>query len=225
MSDNYFRYRPIYAGTTYTLHVGPQYIQPTYTMIIGSGLYNADDIMLMSDSFMQLQKMLNIFSCFGKACDLKFNVQKSCCGIIGKLLGMCRHNILIDNAPLPRVDKITYLGVTFIAGNTLLMDCKPRIQKFISAVCSVMRCKTVGLEYIFVEILIEKCLPILFYRLERHLLDSTSKKSVNQALNMSFKWLYNLRKYDTTRLLFLINKAMSPSFIFDQKLLYVFIIH
>ena len=63
---------------------------------------------------------------------------------MGKPLGMRRHNLHIDNASLPWVDKFIYLGVTFIAGNTLLKDCKPRIQKFISAVYSVLRCKTVG---------------------------------------------------------------------------------
>ena len=72
------------------------------------------------------------------------------------------HNLHIDNAPLTWVNKFTYLGVTFIAGNTLLMDCKPRIQNFIFAVCSVLHSKTVGVEYLFAKILIKKCLPIYF---------------------------------------------------------------
>ena len=63
----------------------------------------------------------------------------------------------------------------------------------------------------------------VIYGLKCHLLDST-KKSVNQVWNMSFRWLYNLRKYDSTRLLFLVNKTMSLSFILDQKLLFLLFI-
>ena len=46
--------------------------------------------------------MLHIYSCLGKKCNLKFNVQKSYGDVTGKpYIGMRRHNMLIDNVPSP----------------------------------------------------------------------------------------------------------------------------
>jgi Reverse transcriptase (RNA-dependent DNA polymerase) len=187
--------------------------------VFAGALAYADDLIIMSSSVVHLQKMLDMCNRFGIMCDLKFNVQKSCCGVIGKPLCSQSPDLLIDNYVLSWVDKFTYLGITFVTGQSLKVECKHRVQKFISSVCSVLRYKVAGYETVFAEILKMKCLPILFYGLECYMLDSQSMKSITQAWNMSFKWLFNYRKYDSTRLLFLSNNTMSLSFLLDQKML------
>ncbi len=155
--------------------------------------------------------------------DLKFNVQKSCCDVVGKP----RFHVpvlYLDKIILCWVDKFTYLGISFITGRQLKIDCKPRIQQFVSSIYSVLRYRVSGVENVFAEILIKKCLPIIFYGLECYMLDSQSVKSVSQAWNMSFRWLYNHRKYDSTRLLFMSCKTMSLSFLLDKKIIFLSIV-
>ena len=55
------------------------------------------------------------------------------------------------------------------------------------------------------------------------MLDSVSLNSVNRAWNMAFKWLFNLRKYDSTRLLFLSCNTMSLSYLLNFRSLSFFI--
>ena len=50
---------------------------------------------------------------------------------------------------------------------------------------------------------------MLAYGLECCKLDSVSLNSVNRAWNMVFKWLFNLRKHDSTTPLFLSCNTMS----------------
>jgi hypothetical protein len=179
----------------------------------------ADDLILMSASSVKLQLMLQICEEFGLTCDLKFNVAKSCIGCVSKTKQKLCTEFILDNNVLPWVDKFKYLGVTFVVKNGLQTDYAERIQKFIASVSLVLRMKTVGFEYMFVDILVKKCLPILFYGLDCCTLNNTVMKSVCRAWNMSFKWLFNMRKYDSTRLLFLSCNTMSMKFLIDVKIM------
>ena len=55
------------------------------------------------------------------------------------------------------------------------------------------------------------------------MLDSVSLNSVNRAWNMAFKWLFNLRKYDSTRFLFLSCNIMSLSYLLNYRSLSFFL--
>ena len=72
-----------------------------------------------------------------------------------------------------------------------------RIDTFIASVCTVLQFKIISYEIVFAEIIIQKCLPILFYGLDCCALNTLN--FVSRVWNMAFKWLYNLRKYDSTR--------------------------
>ena len=172
---------------------------------------------------MQLQCILNLCCNFGKECDLTFNINKSCCGCIGIPISVKQPVLILNGKVLRWADSFCYLGINFLDGSILKVDCKPRIQKFISSVCSVLHHKVKGYESIFVDILIKKCLPVLTYGLECCMLDSVFLNSVNRAWNMAFKWLFNLRKYDSTRLLFLSCNTMSLSYLLNFRYLSFFL--
>ena len=53
------------------------------------------------------------------------------------------------------------------------------------------------------------------------MLDSVSLNSVNRAWHMAFKWLFNLRKYDCTSLLFLSSNTMSLSYLLNYRTVFV----
>ena len=80
----------------------------------------------------------------------------------------------------------------------LQADCSEGIQKFIATVSSVLCLKLPGFEYMFTNILVKKCLPILFYGMDCCILNSVMLRSLSQAWNMPFKWLFNHRKCDST---------------------------
>ena len=134
----------------------------------------ADDLIVLSSSVMQLQCILNLCCNFGKECDLTFNIDKSCCGCIGIPISFKQPVLVLDGKVLRWADSFCYLGVNFLVGSSLKVDCKPRIQKFISSVFSVLHHKVKGYESIFADIPIKKCLPVLTYGLECCMLDSVS---------------------------------------------------
>ena len=118
---------------------------------------------------------------------------------------------------MPWVDRLKYLGIKFVVGKGYHLDCSERVRKFIAIVSSVLRFKRQGYEHIFADILTRKCLPVLFYGLDSCSLSYDVIKSVSKAWNMAFKLLFNMKRYYSTRLLFLSHNTMSMKFLLDLK--------
>ena len=79
---------------------------------IQDAFYNAEDILLLSTSVLEMQEMLDI--CSNGACnlDLKFNMTKSKVLRIGpRFKGVCA-KLLLSMQELCFIDEIKYLGVT-----------------------------------------------------------------------------------------------------------------
>ena len=98
------------------------------------------------------------------------------------------------------------------------MNCSKRIPTFIASKFSVLRFKDVGYEMVYADIIVKKCLPILFYGSDCCTLNTSFINSVSRAWNMAFIWLYNLRKYDSTRLLLLSCNSMSMQYLLDSHI-------
>jgi hypothetical protein len=179
----------------------------------------ADDIILLSGSVMGLQLMLNICYNFGICCDLLFNVDKCFCGLVGRLVGNVFPVFNLGGRVVPVTDSLVYLGVTFKLGVSLTVDFSQRCRKFMGSVCGVLRHKFAGYEDVFAEILIKKCLPVLNYGLDCVHLDLNSFNVISKCWNTAFRWLYNLGKFESTRLLFLKHNTMSMRYLLDLKLL------
>ena len=75
-----------------------------------------------------------------------------------------------------------------------------------------------GYEDVFATILIKKCLPILNYGLDCIVLNSYSFNVVSKSWNNACLWLFNYRKYDSTRWLFNDHNTMSMRYLLDLKL-------
>ena len=73
---------------------------------------------------------------------------------------------------------------------------------------------------IFAKILMKMCLPLINYGLDCVHLDLNSFSVISKCWNTAFKWLYNLGKFESARLLFLKhNTTMTIRYLLDQKLL------
>ena len=62
-------------------------------------------------------------------------------------------------------------------------------------------------------------LLFLSYGLDSLVLDSRCSAVVTKAWNTAFRWLFNLRKFDSTRLVFQLFNTMSLKFMMDMRLM------
>ena len=108
----------------------------------------ADDLLVLSSSVTQLQCILKLCCNFGKECHLNFNIDKSCCRCIGILFLLNSLYLYLMVRYSDGLIVFCFLGVNSLVGSSLTVDCKPRIQKFISSVCSVLHHKVKGYESI-----------------------------------------------------------------------------
>ena len=179
----------------------------------------ADDLMLLSASVNQLKMMLITCYNFGIMCDLKYNCAKSFWALVGKIHGNAVVQFELDSIVIPYRNEIAYLGIDFTFGDTISVDCRKRIQKFLAAVSLVLQNKVHGYELVFASILITKCLPILSYGLDCLMLNSKNVNAVSKAWNTAFRWLFGLRKLDSTRLIFMRCNTMSLKYLLDCSLM------
>jgi hypothetical protein len=191
-------------------------------LFMGAVAY-ADDLIVLSASVRHLQMILNMCVDFGKGCDLVFNCDKSKCGAVGKPMLLQPAQIFLGDQLLQWVTSFVYLGIEFILGPCLKVDCRKRIQKFMATISSVLRCKMEGYEDVFATILVKKCLPVLLYGLDCLFLDSYSVRIVTQAWNCAFRWLYGLSKFTSTRHLFEQHRTMSMKFLLECGLMLFYV--
>ena len=137
--------------------------------------------------------------------------------MVGTLVG--NPILQLGTCELPKVESIVYLGVCFKLNAKLSVDYSQRCRKFLASVCCVLRNKVVGFEDIFAHVLVRKCLPILNYGLDCVLLDYNSINVISKSWNTAFRWLFNLGKFESTRLLFQSHSTMSMKYLLDMKLL------
>jgi hypothetical protein len=117
------------------------------------------------------------------------------------------------------VDSIKYLGIIFSLGCTMQADLSDRARKFQCAVCAILRNKLSGYEAVYTELILKKCMPILFYGLGVFNINANMINVLSQVWNMAFRFIYGLRKHDSTRLVLQGSGTMSLKFLFDERML------
>ena len=104
-------------------------------------------------------------------------------------------------------------------GTHLTVDITNRLNKFYAAISSVLKDKLFGFERVYVHVLWSKFLPILFYGLNSMVINSSIVQAVTKAWNMAFRWIFGLRKFDSTKLLLRSCGIMSAKFLLHKRLL------
>ena len=181
-------------------------------------IFYADDIILVSSSLIALQHMINLCVTFGKCFGIKFNPIKSQCmafhpTIVNFIPCTC---LVIDNHKLEWVCKLRYLGVFLVNNSKCLFDVSAQIAKFYGSVHSVLvHCAGVNKEVILLEILKTKCAPVLFYGFDAMHVDNATRDVVSKAWNWAIRSVFNIKKRESTRLLFNYCNLLSASFKID----------
>ena len=177
----------------------------------------ADDLLLLSSSMVMLQQMLDLCTSIGIVYNLSFNSKKSVMGVVGIHFGKLASCLTLYGTDIEWSERFTYLGITFLFCVNLCVDVTSRLQKFHAAVCTVLKNKLAGFENVYVRLLVTKCMPILFYGMDSLTLSSNVLQTITKSWNMAFKWIYGLRKYDSTRLLLRSCNTMSAKFLLHQS--------
>ena len=101
----------------------------------------------------------------------------------------------------------------------LTVNITNRLNKFNAAISSVLKDKLFGFERVYVLVLLSKFLPTLFYGLDSMVINSSIVQTVTKTWNMTFRWIFGLRKFDSTRLLFQSCGNISAKFLLHKRFL------
>jgi hypothetical protein len=108
------------------------------TKIFFGCIMYADDIILLSPSFIGLQCKLDIYFEYGAKQDIIFNSKKSVCLKLGVRDSDVECNMFLGGNELSWVSKLNYLSVYFIAKRDLVVDVIPIICTFYAALNSIL---------------------------------------------------------------------------------------
>lgn len=172
-------------------HVGSRFL--------GCVLY-ADDLLLLSPSVIGLQKMLDICSIYGTVHNIQFNPNKTVSVAIGKRMSSRNvSNVSIDDQPIPWVDQLKYLGVTFNVNVALTVDVSFIKRKFYAALNSLfVRCSGTA-EPVKVQLVKSFCLPLLTYCIGALELSRSAINELAVCWNDAFRKIFNYNRWESVK--------------------------
>ena len=150
------------------------------SMYVGCIMY-ADDLILLSASVIDLQKMLLICESVATELGIKFNASKSKCLAIGPNLLISPVSLQISTIHLPWVDKLEYLGICLCSSKSFQTDLSFTRKKFFSSVNSILSKCNFTSDPVKLKLLESHCLPILLYAVESLNLPKTQIAELNSC--------------------------------------------
>jgi len=140
---------------------------------------NVNDLILLSISISQLQKLVNLCNTELDHCNLTINSFKSACMPIGPRFKSLSSNIHMNGVKLSWKNEIRYLGIFIISENKFKINFQPVKQKFFKAVNGILgKISSTKNPSVTLSLLNSFCNPILFYGLEALLLNKALRDSL-----------------------------------------------
>ena len=126
----------------------------------------ADDLILLSISVGDLQKLINICRVTLTSLDLSINVNKCNCIRIGPRFKVICSNLLIDGVSVNWVDKIKFLGIEISSDRKFSCDWQESRKNFYKSANSILHCLGCRPPIdLAIKLINSKCVPILMYGL------------------------------------------------------------
>jgi exonuclease III len=156
-------------------------------------LVYADDILLLSNSIVQLQMMIDICSSEISELNMKFNTKKS---YIVRIGDRCMHScadIFIDGQAVNYTNSLKYLGVTI--NNARKFSCsfdsvKASFYKAFN--CIYSKSKASNSELISVHLLKSICIPVILFSIEAILPNKTTLYKLNNVIDNAIRKIFNV---------------------------------
>jgi hypothetical protein len=163
-----------------------------YGKFLGCFLY-ADDIMIAASSLHELQLMLDICHKVITSLDMRVNSKKSYVIRFGKSFKSSCANVLLGGVPMPVVDSVKYLGVTFKSGLNVVLDTKNAKMSFYKAFNAMFsKCGHASSELVACHLLQSVCIPILWYALEASNLKLCVIRELDNAIINAVRKIFSI---------------------------------
>ena len=152
----------------------------------------ADDIILISISVTDLQRLFNICSEVFVNLDLPVNLDKCHCMRIGPRFNMPCKPLTIGNSTVKWVDKIQYLGITLCRSKSFVCEWRESKGKFYMSVNTILgRLGTNGSIDVILELIKSQAVPSLIYGIASSALTSSEIKSFCNAYDNIFRKIFH----------------------------------
>jgi hypothetical protein len=165
---------------------------------VGAIMY-ADDLLLLSASVIDLQKMLDVCGEVGKSLGITFNQSKSACMLVGPNKISTPASMFISGRAIDWKESIKYLGVNLKSAVKFSVDLNEVRRKFFVAVNSVMNHCSHTSDLIKLELLEKHCLPIILYCVESFNLDNYSLSLLNSWWNSVYRKIFKFHKWESVK--------------------------
>jgi len=175
----------------------------------------ADDVLLLSASVNGLQLMINTCSTYGDEHCIQFNTNKSVCTKFGNKWSSEIVDMNLKNYCLKWVVSLKYLGVVFLSGPSLSVDCSVIKRKFYAACNSIFySCKHTD-ELIKLQIVKSYCLPLLTYCVGAIELPKYKVNELSVCWNDCFRKIFKFHRWESVKEVQYFCNEMPFSFIYD----------
>lgn len=152
----------------------------------------ADDLLFLSPTLFDLQKMINICTQTFDTLDMKINESKSTCIKIGPSHKILPSHVTINSTPITWSPKVKYLGLTFSAGQSLTCDLHPSKAKYFGALNAILsKLSPFPPIHVTLALLSSKCVPLLFFGMESISLSKAQRANIDFVYNAQFSKLFH----------------------------------
>lgn len=166
------------------------------SQFLGCIMY-ADDLVLLSPSVCDLQKMINICVDEAKCLNLKFNAKKSCIMRFGvRYMRHCQ-KLILDSNEVEFVSTARYLGVLLRAGKSFGVHLHYMKSNFYSSFNSIFhRVAKFQNELIVLHLVSAYCMPYLLYATECLGLNVTQLRSIEHTWQCAVSHIFHITGAD-----------------------------
>jgi len=165
---------------------------------LGCFMY-ADDMILVSASVLELQKMLDTCCSIGASIGLTFNAKKSQCLMIGPNNFIKPVTLNLNGMSLPWVEKIKYLGVWICSARHFQLDFSESRRKFFVSINSIFYHSKFSSDLVKLQLFESHCLPLLTYGLGSLNIGNKQLKELGSWWNSVYRKIFGYNKWESVK--------------------------
>ena len=159
--------------------------------------------------------MLDTCSNSARKNDILFNRDKSVCMAVGFLSKCHITDMMLGDKTIKWVNSFKYLGIQFVKGVKLAVDCDFIKRRFYAACNGILYNCSRAAESVKVFLVVTYCLPILLYCLGALCLNVNNIKALNVCWNDALRKIYGLHRWESVRQIMFFCNLMPIKFHYD----------
>ena len=177
----------------------------------------ADDLVILSSSVTDLQRMIN--TCLNEfvALDLCINANKSICIRIGRHHNSVCNRVYINGSPIAWSDQFTYLGVAIKSAAKFTIDLKPRRANFYRSFNSLYSKIFKANEYVVVSLTKTFCIPLFMFSLCAIVLNMKVLNSLDNLMYNALGKIFRTYDHNTLNWCMFYMNCLPPRFEFYNR--------